>query len=200
MNNIAIENRDNEYLKGLVLDEGGYVNHEDDPGGETKYGVSKTYYPDLDIKNLTPEKAKQIHKIELGQTLYHFGANRNIAYKLSDIRTNAGPGISTEILQRAVNDLLHSGDAPMAMFLKEDGKLSKDGGSTKERYMQVLQTYGEIPLMNAIIKHQKQYYRGEDFHTKTIHPSLVEEFGEGWLNRAQYNPIIGEHTRHNWSD
>ena len=198
MENIAIENRDDEYLKGLLLDEGGYVDNPNDPVGETNYGVSKKYYPGLDIKNLNPKEAKQIHKIELGKTLHHFGVNRNISYKLSDVRTNAGPGISTEILQRAINDLLYSGDAPMTMFLKEDGKLSKDGGDTKKRYMQVLQTYGEIPLMNAIIKHQKQYYRGEAFNTKTIHPDLVKEFGEGWINRAEYNPIIGEHTRHNW--
>lgn len=33
--------------------EGGYVNDPKDPGGETKYGLSKRANPDLDIKNLT---------------------------------------------------------------------------------------------------------------------------------------------------
>jgi lysozyme family protein len=32
--------------------EGGYVNDPDDPGGETKYGISKRAYPHLDIANL----------------------------------------------------------------------------------------------------------------------------------------------------
>jgi len=41
--------------------EGGYVNDPDDPGGETKYGISKRQYPDLDIKNLTIEQAKEIY-------------------------------------------------------------------------------------------------------------------------------------------
>lgn len=33
--------------------EGGYVNDPKDPGGETKYGLSKRANPDLDIKTLT---------------------------------------------------------------------------------------------------------------------------------------------------
>jgi len=33
--------------------EGGYVNDPKDPGGETKFGLSKRANPDLDIKNLT---------------------------------------------------------------------------------------------------------------------------------------------------
>ena len=41
--------------------EGGYVNDPVDPGGETKYGISKKSYPDIDIKNLTKEQAKAIY-------------------------------------------------------------------------------------------------------------------------------------------
>lgn len=46
----------------LILSyEGGYVNHPEDPGGETKYGISKRAYPDYDIKNLTREDAMKIY-------------------------------------------------------------------------------------------------------------------------------------------
>lgn len=43
--------------------EGGdkYTNDPNDPGGETKYGISKRSHPDLDIKNLTPEQALEIY-------------------------------------------------------------------------------------------------------------------------------------------
>ena len=37
----------------IVGVEGGYVNDPNDPGGETKFGLSKRANPDLDIKNLT---------------------------------------------------------------------------------------------------------------------------------------------------
>ena len=46
----------------LMEHEGGYVNHPNDPGGETKYGISKRSYPDVDIKKLTKAKAKEIYK------------------------------------------------------------------------------------------------------------------------------------------
>ena len=44
--------------------EGGYVNHPDDPGGETKWGIAKRYHPDEDIKNLTAERAAEIYSNE----------------------------------------------------------------------------------------------------------------------------------------
>lgn len=54
----------NEFKKSLEFTltwEGGYVNDPDDPGGETKWGISKRAYPDVDIKNLTPELAAGIY-------------------------------------------------------------------------------------------------------------------------------------------
>ncbi|MFA5285008.1 MAG: glycosyl hydrolase 108 family protein [Smithellaceae bacterium] len=38
-----------------------YTNDPDDPGGATKYGISKRYNPDVDVKNLTLKKAKEIY-------------------------------------------------------------------------------------------------------------------------------------------
>jgi len=48
-------------LKFTLAEEGGYVNDPRDPGGETKWGISKKSYPLLDIKNLTPETASNIY-------------------------------------------------------------------------------------------------------------------------------------------
>ena len=39
----------------------GYVNDADDPGGETKYGISKAAHPELDIKNLTISQACEVY-------------------------------------------------------------------------------------------------------------------------------------------
>jgi len=42
--------------------EAGYVNDPQDPGGETKFGVSKRAYPNLDIAQLNLEEAKTIYQ------------------------------------------------------------------------------------------------------------------------------------------
>lgn len=41
--------------------EGGYSNDPKDPGGETRFGISKRYHKDTDIKNLTREQAEAIY-------------------------------------------------------------------------------------------------------------------------------------------
>jgi lysozyme family protein len=48
--------------------EAGYVNNPQDPGGETKYGVTKRQYPTVDIKNLTLEQAQDIYRRDYWNT------------------------------------------------------------------------------------------------------------------------------------
>jgi lysozyme family protein len=49
-------------VKHVLKFEGGYVDDPLDPGGETKFGISKRAYPDLDIKNLTKQEAREIYR------------------------------------------------------------------------------------------------------------------------------------------
>lgn len=44
--------------------DGGYTNDPDDPGGETKFGISKRAHPDEDIAQLTKERAFELYKAE----------------------------------------------------------------------------------------------------------------------------------------
>lgn len=47
----------------LVLTfEGGYSNDPRDPGGETKFGISKRAYPNVDIASLTVADAREIYR------------------------------------------------------------------------------------------------------------------------------------------
>lgn len=50
-----------KHVKKVIEYEGGYTNDPDDAGGETKYGIAKTYYPNVDIYNLTYEDAVNIY-------------------------------------------------------------------------------------------------------------------------------------------
>ena len=61
----------------VLLMEGGDVNHPDDPGGETNYGISKRSYPLINIKELTEAEAVAI---------YHQDFWEPVAAKVSDLR------------------------------------------------------------------------------------------------------------------
>ena len=50
-----------EFVQFVFKWEGGYVNDPNDSGGATKYGITKRWYPHLDIKNLTKEEAMDIY-------------------------------------------------------------------------------------------------------------------------------------------
>lgn len=49
-------------LDAIIAREGGYVNHPSDPGGETKYGISRRAHPGVDIRNLTLDGARDIYR------------------------------------------------------------------------------------------------------------------------------------------
>lgn len=49
-------------LDGLLEREGGLVDHPQDPGGLTKFGISSKSYPEVDIRNLTKDDAKAIYR------------------------------------------------------------------------------------------------------------------------------------------
>jgi lysozyme family protein len=71
--------------------EGGYSNDPNDPGGETNFGISKRAYPNLDIKHLTRDQAKQIYFTDYWQAV---GADKmpdGLNLLAFDTAVNCGP-------------------------------------------------------------------------------------------------------------
>jgi lysozyme family protein len=87
---------------GKVIDhEGGYVNHANDPGGETKYGISKRSYPHLDIPNLTLADAKVIYKRDYWGPAGCDAVPDAMKFQLFDLAVNSGVARAVRILQAA---------------------------------------------------------------------------------------------------
>ena len=82
--------------------EGGYVNDPNDPGGETKYGISKRAYPNVDIANLTMDQAKQIYEKDYWQVARCDLCPPTLAILVFDAAVNNGPGSAIVWLQQAV--------------------------------------------------------------------------------------------------
>lgn len=103
----------------VIGNEGGYVYDPDDPGGETKYGISKRSYPDIEIKDLTRQAAEAIYFRDWWQKYGYWQITaRDVQLKLFDLAVLMGPYRAHKIAQKAVNQT--------GYFLIEDGALGPD--------------------------------------------------------------------------
>lgn len=84
-----------------VAQEGGYSNDSRDRGGETKYGISKRAYPDLDIARLTVEGAKAIYRRDYWDRLRCDDLPWPVALAVFDFGVNSGVGAAAKKLQLA---------------------------------------------------------------------------------------------------
>lgn len=90
-------------VEWLIAVEGGYVNDPNDPGGETKYGISRRSYPHLDIKNLTKADAEKVYKTDFWDRVRADEMPYNLALPVFDMAVNAGPTLAIKCLQRALS-------------------------------------------------------------------------------------------------
>lgn len=76
----------------VIGEEGGYVNDPTDPGGETKFGISKRAYPQTDIKALTVDDAKTIYLRDYWHPLSLDALPYAEAVAIFDCAVNQGAG------------------------------------------------------------------------------------------------------------
>ena len=93
-----------EIIDIVLQHEGGYVNDKDDMGGETKYGITKRFYPHLDIKNLTKEEAKEIYYKDYWIPSKANKLPSELQYPYFDCVVNTGQSRAVKILQKACNN------------------------------------------------------------------------------------------------
>lgn len=86
----------------LIGHEGGYVNDPNDPGGETKWGISKRSYPSLDIAALTRDDAKAIYRRDFWDRIHAEQLPDGVAFQVFDFAVNSGISTAVRYLQRAV--------------------------------------------------------------------------------------------------
>ena len=84
----------------LIGHEGGYVNNPSDPGGETKFGISKRSYPNLDIANLTVDAAKEIYRRDFWEPLGD--AHPAVKFQVFDFAVNSGIQTAIRKLQASI--------------------------------------------------------------------------------------------------
>lgn len=154
--------------------EGGFVNHKNDPGGETKFGITKNvarkYGYDGDMNDLKEEKAKEIYyKGYWRDTKIEKIEHEKTAIELLEEVVNLGKKIPILNLQKIYNVI-------------EDGDITVDG------------VIGEETL-SAInnCKHPDDIYLWLNILQGCRYWNLVEENGDlkdfirGWGKRIEIN-------------
>ena len=154
-----------EAFELLMRLEGGYVNDKDDPGGETKFGISRRAYPYLDIKNLTLEDAKAIYKRDFWVKLRCGDLPAGIDITAFVFGVNAGVKAAGVYLQKASNEVA---GRPV---LKVDGIVGPH----------TVRVVNSLPARNVL-----QHYTTWIFwhYHRISKSSSLEKFLRGWFRRA----------------
>lgn len=82
--------------------EGKYSNDLHDPGGETKWGISKRAYPNLVIKELTKEDAYNIYLRDFWNKINADTLPDGVSFQLFDFAVNSGIQTAIRYFQRAL--------------------------------------------------------------------------------------------------
>jgi lysozyme family protein len=146
-------------IKVVLDNEGGYVWHPNDPGGETNMGIAKLFYPNLDIKNLTKEQAINIYFRDYWKNMHldkiH---NDDLVLQVFDFGINAGTKRSIKILQGMVGVDVDGVIGPVTSYF-----VNYYSGNTVEEFKEK----------------RREYYRS----LVDRRPSM-KVFLNGWLHRV----------------
>lgn len=139
----------------LILEhEGGYVDDPRDPGGATRYGISKRAYPDVDIAALTQAQAAAIYKRDFWEPLRCGDMPAGVGIMVFDCAVNQGPGFAAVAVQKAAN-------------VEADGKIGP-------RTLVAIQASPGAVLDDLMRRRIVRYVDTRNFET----------FGTGWLRRT----------------
>jgi lysozyme family protein len=146
----------------ILAHEGGYCNVSGDAGGETKFGICKRSYPNLDIKNLTVDSAINIYRADYWQP-WMDTLSKRVAAKVFDICVNCGVSTGAKILQ-------------MAAGVEVDGQVGI-------KTISACNMMAQEDLLQKVCDEQMDYYN----RIVARKPSQLK-FIKGWSTRANWKP------------
>ena len=152
--------RFDDIIKVVLKHEGGYVNDPVDPGGETNFGIAKRSHPDVDIKNLTEEGAKEIYYQDYWMKNRVPQLPDELKHIYFDMCINQGRGRAVKILQQAAN--------------AKGANLKVDGGLGPKT----------IGALNGVELDRVRAYRIKYYADLVTRKPDLEKFYFGWFRRG----------------
>ena len=153
-----------DYCMQMILHhEGGYVDHPDDPGGETNLGVTKAVYEEWggtkDMKDLTVEDVLPIYKANYWDRVKGDDLPSGLDLCVFDFGVNAGTGRAAKYLQGMIDAV-------------QDGAI---GPMTLQSLNAFIEEYGLEETIEIYQADRQLYYESL---------SHFETFGRGWTRRV----------------
>ncbi len=149
-----------DIIEVVLEHEGGYVNDPKDPGGETNFGIAKRSHPDVDIKNLTKEGAKEIYKEVYWDGNKVDSLSDDLKHIYFDMCVNQGRGRAVKILQQSAN--------------AKGAGLKVDGGMGPKT----------LAAMENVELDRVRAYRVKYYADLVTRKPDLEKFYFGWFRRA----------------
>lgn len=159
-------------IRKTLEHEGGYVDHPNDPGGATKYGISLRWYRSVidpnatvnDIKSMSVEDAKTLYRDHFWIDAYDRIFSERVAAKVFDMAVNMGKSQAHKLAQRAAQ--------ACGAKLEDDGVLGPVS-------IGAINGIDEGAMMAALKATQAAFYRS----LASAKPQF-KSFINGWLKRA----------------
>ena len=149
-----------EIINQVLEHEGGYVNDPHDAGGETNFGIAKKFNPDVDIKNLTKEGAKEIYYEKYWKPSKADKVPDQLKHIYFDMVVNFGKRGAVKVLQQAA--------------VAKGHKIAVDGGIGPNT----------LKAIKNVETDRVRAYRVLKFASIVIKKPTQEKFWFGWFRRA----------------
>lgn len=150
-------------LETILHHEGGYVNHPEDPGGETNMGVTKRVYEDFggtkDMKDLEFDDVAPIYKQNYWDRVKGDHLPIGLDLCVFDFGVNAGTGRSAKYLQALIGTTVDGGIGPNTL-------------KAVDAYVE------EVGIEETIRGFQQ---KRQDFYESL---DTFKTFGKGWTRRV----------------
>ena len=171
------------YVQRMIALESGYVDHPNDKGGPTKYGitlkVARKYGFEGSMKNLPQSLAREIYLDSYWvapRIVEIYPISPDVAWEVFECGVNLGSGTGIKFLQRALNAFNKMG----ALYpdLTVDGILGSKSLAALKQYFDYRNEKGEAVLLKALNCLQGNYYLELAESRETD-----ESFVFGWINK-----------------
>jgi len=155
-----------QIINDIIQKEGGWVDHPDDRGGPTNWGITIAVFREVrpaatveQLRALTRAEAFEIYRSKYYTAPRFdliFAVSPRIAAELTDTGVNMGVAVASRFLQRALN--LFNDSGRIYPDLTVDGRVGKITANALRSFLQRRGAEGEKVLLNTLNALQANRY------------------------------------------